>query len=56
MSMWTILMILAIIVFLIVPSFKDRVIPLKKLIITPVVFVYLLFQSVTETFFDWIDK
>lgn len=50
MSITTILIVIAVIVFLIVPSFKDRIIPVKKLIAMPAVFVYLLFQSIMQHF------
>ena len=50
MSISTVLMIAAIIFFVIIPSFKDRVIPVKKLIITPAIFMYLFYQTVAENF------
>jgi|SRR5579885_3428443 hypothetical protein len=46
----TVIMVIAIIIFAVIPSFKDRVIPVKKLLIAPAIFSYLLYQSVTETF------
>ena len=45
-----IIMLLAIIYFVIIPSFKTRVFHVKKLIIMPAVFMYLNYQSVTENF------
>lgn len=51
MSTSTMLMILAIIVFAVLPSLKDRVIPVKKLIITPAIFMYLFYQTIHENFF-----
>jgi hypothetical protein len=50
MSIDTIMMIMAIIIFLIIPSLKDRKISIKKLTITPIVFLYLLYQTVSEKF------
>jgi hypothetical protein len=43
-------MIMAIIIFVVIPSFKDRVIPVKKLIITPAIFMYLFYQTINENF------
>lgn len=56
MSIWTVLMIAAIIFFVVVPSFNDRVIPVRKLIITPAIFMYLFYQSINENFIinNWI--
>ena len=48
MSIWAVLMIIAIIIYVVIPSFKDRVIPIKKLIITPAIFMYLFYQTVNE--------
>jgi hypothetical protein len=50
MSFSTIIMIAAIIIFLIVPSMKDRTVSIKKLTITPLVFLYLLYETITENF------
>lgn len=50
MSMWTVLMIVAIVLIAIIPSFKDRVLPVKKLMITPAVFMYLFYQTVNDNF------
>lgn len=47
----TVIMIVAIILFAVIPSFKDRVIPVKKLLITPAIFSFLLYQSITESFY-----
>ncbi len=51
MSFTTVIMIGAIIVFVLLPSLKDRVIPVKKLAITPAIFMYLFYQNVTEDFY-----
>lgn len=45
------MMILAIIWFVIIPSFKTRTMPVKKLAITPAIFMYLLYRTVTQTFY-----
>lgn len=50
MNIWTILMILAIIIFVIVPGFKPRFMPVKKLLIMPVVFMYLFYDSASSNF------
>lgn len=50
MSMGTLLMIVAIIVFAILPTFKDRVISVKKLLITPIIFIYLYCQTINKNF------
>ena len=50
MSTATIVMLLAIIWFLIIPSFKARTFPVKKLIILPLVFMYLLYNSIERNF------
>ncbi len=50
MSNSTVLMILAIIIFVVIPSFKDRVVPVKKLLITPAIFMYLFYQTINENF------
>ena len=50
MSTTTLLMIAGIIVLFIIPSFKDRVIPIKKMIIMPALFMYLLSQTISESF------
>lgn len=50
MNSTTILLIIAVIVFLIIPSFKDRNMPIKRLIIMPAMFIYLLYQTSTENF------
>lgn len=53
MSIYTVLMILAIIGYMIIPSLKDRVISVKKLVILPAVFIYSLYQTITENlYFD----
>lgn len=44
-------MIAAIIVFVVIPSFKDRVIPIKRLLIAPGIFMYLLYDNVTTHFY-----
>ncbi len=50
MTTATILMLLAIIWFLIIPSLKERTFPVKKLIILPLVFMYLLYNSIEKNF------
>ncbi|EKD71415.1 MAG: hypothetical protein ACD_46C00186G0003 [uncultured bacterium] len=50
MSIWTVLMIAAIIILVVIPSFKDRVMPVKKLLITPAIFMYLFYQTIDESF------
>ncbi len=51
MNIWLILMIAAIIIFLVIPSLKERIVLIKKLIITPIIFLYLLFNDVTTIFY-----
>jgi hypothetical protein len=51
MSISTIIMILAIIWFVIIPSFKARTIPVRKLALTPAIFMYMLYRTVTHTFY-----
>jgi hypothetical protein len=50
MSFSTVIMIAAIIIFLIIPSLKDRTVSIKKLTITPLIFLYLLYETITENF------
>jgi hypothetical protein len=50
MNISTIIMIAAIIFFLIIPSLKDRTVSIKKLTITPLVFLYLLYETITDKF------
>ena len=50
MSIWTVLMLVAIIIFFVVPSFKDRSVPVKKLIITPAIFMVLFFEKMLTHF------
>jgi hypothetical protein len=45
MSQTTLIIIACVIIFVVVPSFKDRAIPVKKLLIGPAIFVYLFYQS-----------
>ena len=51
MNVWLILMIAAIVVFVVIPDFKDRIIPVKKLIISPAIFMYLLYNNATTNFY-----
>lgn len=44
------LMIIAIIFFVIIPSCKDRIMPIKKLLITPAIFVFLFYQTINGHF------
>lgn len=46
----TIIMIIAIVVFAILPSLKSRTVPIKKLIIVPAIFAYFCYQTINETF------
>lgn len=50
MSLQLILMLILIVVFLIIPSFKDRIISVRKLAIMPAVFMCLFYFKITETF------
>lgn len=50
MTASTLLMIGAVIWFLIIPSFQDRVVPVNRLLITPAVFLYFFYQMVTKNF------
>ena len=50
MNMNTFLIILAVIIFLIIPSLKPRTVNIRKLIIIPVVFLYFLQQCLTDAF------
>lgn len=50
MSTSTIIMIAAIIYYLVIPSLKARTIPLKRLIITPIIFMYFFYQSLNTDF------
>jgi hypothetical protein len=50
MPIWTIVMVLAIIIFVILPGLKPRTMPVKKLLILPVVFLYLFYSSLTAHF------
>lgn len=50
MNTGTIIMIAAIIYFVVLPSFKDRVIPVKKLLIAPAMFMYMLDQAIHHNF------
>jgi len=43
-------MILAIIVYLVLPSLKNRIVSVKRLLVMPAVFSYLLYQTITEDF------
>ena len=45
-----IIMILAILYFVVIPSFKTRVFSVKKLIIMPAVFMYMNYESVHTNF------
>ena len=50
MSITTIIMIIAIIWFVIIPGFKTRTFPVTKLIIMPAVFMYMNYESLTTHF------
>lgn len=50
MSITMILIVIGVIVFFVIPSFQDRVVPVKKIIIMPAIFVYLLFTSGVKDF------
>lgn len=50
MKISIIIMLLAIIYFVIIPSFKTRVFSVKKLIIMPAVFMYMNYDSVRSNF------
>jgi hypothetical protein len=44
----TLILIVCILIFIVVPSFKDRTVPVKKLLLGPVAFSYLFYQSLKE--------
>lgn len=50
MNISIIIMLLAIIYFVIIPSFKTRVFSVKKLIIMPALFMYMNYESVRTNF------
>lgn len=50
MSISTIIMLAAIIKFMIIPSLSTRSMPIKRLILTPAVFMYLFYQTLTASF------
>jgi len=50
MTTATVLMLVAIIWFVIIPSMQPRTIPVKKLIILPAIFIYLLYNSIDKNF------
>jgi hypothetical protein len=56
MSLTTVIMIVAIILFVLLPSLKDRIIPVKKLAITPAIFMYLFYQNITQDFYLDLDS
>lgn len=47
---WTMLMVLGILLFLVLPSLKTRTFHVKKLLLMPALFIYLLYDSLTSTF------
>lgn len=47
---WTVFMIICIVYFSVIPSFKYRIIPIKKLILIPLVFLYLAFDTIKRDF------
>jgi len=46
----TMIMIFAAVVFMVIPSLKDRVVPIRQLTLAPVIFLYFFYQSVIENF------
>lgn len=50
MTISTIIMIICVVIFGVIPTFKDRVISVRKLLITPIIFVYLFYQTIVENF------
>jgi hypothetical protein len=50
MDSTTLIIIACVIAFVVIPSFRDRTMPVKKLLIGPAVFLYLFYQSLGEDF------
>jgi hypothetical protein len=50
MTFSTLALIVVIIFFVIMPSFRDRVMPVKKLALIPAVFTYFLYETITNHF------
>lgn len=50
MSISTIIMIAAIIKFMVIPSLSTRTMPIKRLIMTPAIFMYFFYETLTTNF------
>ena len=48
--MITLIIVFAIVIFLVIPSLKDRVLPVKKLVLMPIIFLYFLYSTITQSF------
>jgi hypothetical protein len=48
--LFTFIMLAAVVYFFILPTLKDRVVPVKKIFIMPAIFLYFFFASITENF------
>ena len=50
MQLWTLVMVVVILIFVVLPTLRPQTFPVKKLILMPAVFMYLLYDSLSSNF------